>query len=318
MSLLLWFLAACGSTPTTIGGDAELVIWEVSPFTIDAPGLDAEGKVIEGAKALPVASSAPEIVKVGTDGRLQCDQNGTATITLTLGELKRELPVQCFLVKEVRTRPNQIKAVLTRGPDGSLRGRSLNAVKTEVIDNNSKVMEGVPVAASSSDEGVVKLGEGGRVELHHPGLAELRFAAGKTVATVPIEIGEEVAARADLVVTTSAPHGIPLEPGKYRVTAGADQPISMSIAGTDCKTEPSKEQRLECEVTATGALQIQNGGNLIGRGPDAKVKLRVVRLPTEPGPMKTSTPVSAPPVAGSPEPEGAQEADPNTPPPATP
>jgi hypothetical protein len=34
--------------------------------------------------------------------------------------------------------------------------------------------------------------------------------------------------------------------------------------------------------------------------------------------MKTSTPVSAPPVAGSPEPEGAQEADPNTPPPATP
>ena len=73
MSLLLWFLAACGSTPTTIGGDAELVIWEVSPFSVDAPGLDAEGKVIEGAKALPVSSSAPEIVKVGTDGRLQCD-----------------------------------------------------------------------------------------------------------------------------------------------------------------------------------------------------------------------------------------------------
>ena len=61
---------------------------------------------------------------------------------------------------------DRIKAGLPRGPDGSLRGRSLNAVKTEVIDNNSKVMEGVPVAISSSDEGVVKLGEGGRVELH--------------------------------------------------------------------------------------------------------------------------------------------------------
>ena len=56
MSLLLWFLAACGSTPTTIGGDAELVIWEVSPFSVDAPGLDAEGKAIEGAKVGDVVS----------------------------------------------------------------------------------------------------------------------------------------------------------------------------------------------------------------------------------------------------------------------
>lgn len=280
MTSALLFALACASKPASIEAQESQLAFSLDRITLDARALDKDGQPVADAQVLPTAVADPEVLQLGTEGALQCLKSGKSQVTLSVGALQKQIELTCLLVKELRVRPLQIKAVLTKGPSGSLTPRTLKAPTADVIGIDDARIEWAPLDVRSSDEAVARLKEDGQIELLAPGAADIVLTVGDKSARIPLEVGEEVASRPDLAVKDGEETGIPVEAGRYRVTATSNEPILLSFRETDCATpEERVDQRLECTLSGTTTLAVKNPSALLRKGGDAKVKLRVVRLP---------------------------------------
>ncbi|MCB9765875.1 MAG: hypothetical protein H6739_39240 [Alphaproteobacteria bacterium] len=274
-------LVACSSGPVSIQVDEPLRIVEGSPQVVKAAALDDEGQALKDAVVAVQGSSDEELLRVGKDGRVQCQRSGEATLTLAVGELTRAVQVQCVLVKEIRVRPKRIEQILVPDSAGAFKPVKVEPLTVEVVDNLDELNRTIFVQASPTDAKVVSMGEGYAVTLMEPGRSTIRLTAGDKTAEVEVVVGEQVLARSDLNLAPRKEHGFPLQPGRYRVSAGSDSPIALSVAGTDCETERGKDLEMECVLDKASTLTVENSPGL-SFGKDAQVKLRVVRLPVEP------------------------------------
>lgn len=302
MPLFLLAALACASKPASIEAQESQLVFNQDRITLDARALDKNGEVVADAQVLPTAVADAEVLQLGNEGAMQCLKSGKSKVTLSVAGLTQEIEVTCLLVKELRVRPLQIKAVLTKGPSGTLTPRTLKAPQAEVISLDDTRIEWATLNVKSSDESIARLKEDGQIELLAPGAADIVVTVGDRSARIPLEVGEEVLSRPDLVVADGDETGIPIEAGRYRVTATSNEPISLSFRQTECSTPEDRiDQRLECAFGATTTLAVENPGALLRRGAEAKVKLRVVKLP----PAEAGAAI--PGEAGAPEAEPAPE-----------
>lgn len=278
MTALVLLLAACSSSPQSIRVEEPLLIFEPSPQTLDAAALDKSGEPLEDVAVTIEGVTDPDVVELGKDGRLRCASSGSTTLTLAAGAVRRDVEVNCALVKEIRVLPNSLERVLLPGEGGAPQAQAVDPIRVEVVDLNDTITTAVPVRSSSSDPKVVKVTEAHGLELLAPGAATVSFLAGDKAAKVEVVVGMEVLTKTDLVVASRDEHGFPLQPGRYRASLGADNPVSLSFSGTDCESERGTEVKLECTLDKTSTVVVENHPGL-SFGKDASVKLRVVKLP---------------------------------------
>ncbi|MCB9743724.1 MAG: hypothetical protein H6740_14085 [Alphaproteobacteria bacterium] len=276
--LLTLALAACSSSPASIQVEEPLLVFEPSPQTLTLAALDKNGEVLEDVTVKVGTSSDVDVLEVGKDGRVRCVKSGVSTLSLSAGEVTKDVELRCALVKEVRVLPNALERVLVPEQDGSFKAVAIEPLKVEVVDHDGSITNAVPLNANSSAEKVVTVGKDHSLSLVGPGAATVSFTAGNKSAKVEVVVGEEVLRETDLKVESRDERGFPLQPGRYLASVGADHPVSLAFAGTDCESERGTEVKLECTLEKTATVMVQNHPGL-SFGDDAEVKLRVVKLP---------------------------------------
>lgn len=277
-TLALLALGACTRGPAAIEVEDQILITALAPTSPGARAVDKEGEPLPDVVVLASAVSNPEVLEMGRDGRVRCLKSGDVDLTLSAGGISRVVKVSCVLVKELRVNPRGLLGVLVPGPDGALHAESAPTLTVEVIDSEGKVNTAIPVDIRAVDPSIVTVDKDRVVQFLARGRTELRLLAGGQSLGMPVEVHQEVLRKVDLSIKPREGFGAPLEPGFYRVTAGSDQPIEVSFAGTECDTDKGTEIDLECKRDTTGMVQVENSPGF-SFGKVANVKLRVVRLP---------------------------------------
>ncbi len=205
---------ACGRKPASIRVTPTRVkIYGLEqPQRLTAQVLDRKGQTFEESPAPTWASSRPDVVEVDASGRLLSKKEGKAVVTASLEKLSTPVSVEVLDIKAVEIKPVSARLI---GPPGT------TATLQVAVKNSKDQTVTVPVAWSSSAEGVAAVSSNGVVT-----------ATGAGRATVTAKVGD-LQAEAEIVVDTRTISRVVLLPATALVRVGDSQHYHVSVFGAD-------------------------------------------------------------------------------------
>lgn len=269
-------LSGCGGVDAaSVRAPEQVQLDDAMPVGIEATALDESGAPVPGLQPHIAGVSDPSVLRVGHGNEVQCQKWGRATVTLAAGSARVDVPVVCRLVKELRVAPLRLSTVLQADDSGEPLPRDLGGFQFQAIGDDDRGIPDASIAISTSSEGVLDQLEDGRLRALRPGRGTIIGRIGDQSASLEVEVGLLVTTRKDETVTPSRRLTVPLEPGRYRVSAGADQPVRVVAKGGTC-AEHEAAQAVEpvCTLETSGQVRVEAGGSQ-----EARVSLRVVQVP---------------------------------------
>ncbi|GEM_PF-5591394 len=247
-------LVGCGGpSVASIQVSEPLVAHTAGRVPLDARALDQDGDVLADVAVAVVAVAETAIARLGHDGSVRCEANGTTAITLGAGDHQTQVDLRCLLISAIE--PAHASLTLEAASD---QGRTL---AWRVLDLAGEPVEGVPVALSVADPSVARV-EGTRVFGVTPGRTTLTWTAGDVTAQVSVRVGKPRLVREGMTV----PKGgidLPLEPGEWGITVSALAPVTVESRGGRCSdTDAGLVHHLICDPTEPTQLHIEPTGLL--------------------------------------------------------
>ena len=127
----------------------------------------------------------------------------------------------------------------------------------------------------SSKTEVVTLGPANEVTLEAFGRASLFVEAGGQGVEVPVTVGREEAAAAQMRVPENATGAYKLTPGTWRWALLSDEPVVARLEGGDCgNAQRGRAAGGDCSISGLGEIRVTN----LAPG-QRRVTLQVIRLP---------------------------------------
>jgi len=281
-TLSLIAVSACGgAAPVTIRAPDRLDVDDTALQRIEAVALDEAGEPINDLAVYVSAVSDPSVLQVGHNSELQCKAWGLATITLEAPPARKDVVVACRLVEELRVAPQRLMTVLTPDSTGQPTPRDLGTFQFQAIGYDGKAIKDAPIEVTATAEGVLERTPEGTLRALKPGRATIHGVIADHTASLEVEVGLLMTTRKGADVEDAGHLGIPVEPGRYRIALGSDQPVRVRAAGGECEDhEPALALDPICTFQSAGTVRIENPGSMgLGLGDAAKVTLRVVKVP---------------------------------------
>ncbi len=172
-------LSACGQKPHDIQSDPAAVnlFSADEKVTLKTKVVDAEGKPIADAK-VAFASDKADIATVSASGEVLAKKSGKTTITASVGEVKKQIPVTIKIYQTLKVTPESWDAKVG----------DLGALKGEVADEAGAAIGDAAITWSSSDENVAKVDANGNVTAVAAGEAKITATSRSLTGTATVKV----------------------------------------------------------------------------------------------------------------------------------
>jgi uncharacterized protein YjdB len=172
-------LAGCGQKPHAIEVDPASVnmFAATDKATLKAKVVDEAGKPIQDAK-VTFTSDKADIATVSATGEVAAKKSGKANITVAIGEVKKQVPVNIKIYTTLKVDPENWEAKV--GDMGALKG--------SVMDEAGQPITDAAITFASSDENVAKVDAQGKVTAVAPGEAKITATSRNLTGAATVKV----------------------------------------------------------------------------------------------------------------------------------